>query len=93
MQIWNHFSVVLASNSPRRKELLSLMGVPFTVDVSNADERVEGEPDADVHSQHQNLLLNKEGFQLNVLDILSHNDEPVSYTHLDVYKRQVGYCF
>ena len=32
----------------------------------------------DVHSQHQNLLLNKEGFQLNVLDILSHNDEQLS---------------
>ena len=27
----------------------------------------------DIHSQHQNLLLNKEGFQLNVLDILAHN--------------------
>lgn len=34
-----------------------------------------GEQLIDVHSQHQNLLLNKEGFQLNVLDILSHNDE------------------
>ena len=31
-----------------------------------------GEQLIDVHSQHQNLLLNKEGFQLNVLDILSH---------------------
>ena len=27
-----------------------------------------------VHSQHQNLLLNKEGFQLNVLDLLAHDD-------------------
>ncbi|AVM53760.1 DNA repair protein RecN (Recombination protein N) [Bacteroides zoogleoformans] len=34
-----------------------------------------GEQLIDVHSQHQNLLLNKEGFQLNVLDILSHNDD------------------
>ena len=33
-----------------------------------------GELLIDVHSQHQNLLLNKEGFQLNVLDILSHNE-------------------
>jgi len=33
-----------------------------------------GELLIDVHSQHQNLLLNKEGFQLNVLDLLSHND-------------------
>ena len=30
-----------------------------------------GEQLIDVHSQHQNLLLNKEGFQLNVLDILA----------------------
>ncbi|MDY5237497.1 DNA repair protein RecN [Bacteroides helcogenes] len=34
-----------------------------------------GELLIDVHSQHQNLLLNKEGFQLNVLDILSHNED------------------
>lgn len=37
-----------------------------------------GELLIDVHSQHQNLLLNKEGFQLNVLDILSHNEEALS---------------
>ena len=37
-----------------------------------------GEQLIDVHSQHQNLLLNKEGFQLNVLDILSYNDEQLS---------------
>ena len=34
-----------------------------------------GEQLVDVHSQHQNLLLNKEGFQLNVLDILAHNED------------------
>lgn len=33
-----------------------------------------GEQLIDVHSQHQNLLLNKEDFQLNVLDILAFND-------------------
>lgn len=33
-----------------------------------------GELLIDVHSQHQNLLLNKEGFQLNVLDLLSHDE-------------------
>ncbi len=33
-----------------------------------------GEQLIDVHSQHQNLLLNKEGFQLNVLDLLAHDD-------------------
>lgn len=33
-----------------------------------------GELLIDVHSQHQNLLLNKEGFQLNVLDLLAHDE-------------------
>lgn len=34
-----------------------------------------GEQLIDIHSQHQNLLLNKEGFQLDVLDILAHDEE------------------
>lgn len=33
-----------------------------------------GEKLIDVHSQHQNLLLNTEGFQLNILDILAQNN-------------------
>lgn len=37
-----------------------------------------GEMLIDVHSQHQNLLLNKEGFQLNVLDILAHDEAELS---------------
>ncbi len=37
-----------------------------------------GEQLIDVHSQHQNLLLNKEGFQLKVLDILARNDSVLS---------------
>ena len=40
-----------------------------------------GEQLIDVHSQHQNLLLNKEGFQLNVLDILAHNDAALEKYH------------
>lgn len=43
-----------------------------------------GEQLIDVHSQHQNLLLNKEGFQLNVLDILAHNEEALEFYH-DLY--------
>ncbi len=42
-----------------------------------------GELLIDVHSQHQNLLLNKEGFQLNVLDLLAHDDaELAAYQRL-----------
>ena len=37
-----------------------------------------GEKLLDVHSQHQNLLLNQENFQLSVLDILSHNQEQLA---------------
>ena len=40
-----------------------------------------GEKLIDVHSQHQNLLLNHEDFQLNVLDILAHDEK-----ELQVYK-------
>lgn len=40
-----------------------------------------GEQLIDIHSQHQNLLLNSEGFQLNVLDILAHNQN-----QLDAYQ-------
>lgn len=40
-----------------------------------------GEHLIDIHSQHQNLLLSKEDFQLNVLDLLAHNQ-----SLLDEYK-------
>lgn len=49
--------VVLASNSPRRKELLSLMGIEYIVDVSNADENVGGAPDARVCEISQRKAL------------------------------------
>ena len=44
-----------------------------------------GEQLIDIHSQHQNLLLNKEGFQLNVLDLLAHDEEELN-TYQKVYK-------
>lgn len=36
-----------------------------------------GEHLIDVHSQHQNLLLNKESFQLNVVDILANDGQEI----------------
>ena len=37
----------------------------------------------DIHSQHQNLLLNKQDFQLNVVDIIAHNSDL-----LEAYQQQ-----
>ncbi len=42
-----------------------------------------GERLVDVHSQHQNLLLNKQDFQLNVVDIIADSSEALTeYKHL-----------
>ena len=53
--------------------------------VSLAQMKELGEQLIDIHSQHQNLLLNKEGFQLNVLDLLAH-DEADLQTYQTLYK-------
>ena len=45
-----------------------------------------GEQLIDVHSQHQNLLINTEGFQLNVLDLLAHDDATLA-AYQSVYKQ------
>lgn len=37
-----------------------------------------GERLVDVHSQHQNLLLNKQNFQLSVVDIIANNSDIIS---------------
>lgn len=37
--------LILASGSPRRKEILDLMGLSYTVDVSDADESYTGSPE------------------------------------------------
>ncbi len=42
-----------------------------------------GEQLVDIHSQHQNLLLQKEDFQLNVIDIIAQDD-----TQLQAYRKQ-----
>ncbi len=44
-----------------------------------------GEMLVDVHSQHQNLLLNKEDFQLSVLDIIA-NDDKQKNDYTETYK-------
>ena len=50
-----------------------------------------GEKLVDVHSQHQNLLLNREDFQMNVLDILAKDETELSiYQSLYADYRQVS---
>lgn len=50
-----------------------------------------GEKLIDVHSQHQNLLLNKEGFQLNILDILAQDEKELN-TYGNLYREYRNTC-
>ena len=61
----------------RRELLASGKSRAFINDTpaSLAQMKELGEKLIDVHSQHQNLLLNQENFQLNVLDILAHDEK------------------
>lgn len=45
-----------------------------------------GETLIDVHSQHQNLLLNKEDFQMNVVDIIANNKKERD-VYSELYKK------
>ena len=51
--------------------------------------RILGEQLVDIHSQHQNLLLQQENFQLNVLDIIADNSQQLKeYTQaFELYKQ------
>ena len=53
--------------------------------VQLAQMKVLGEKLVDVHSQHQNLLLNQEDFQLNILDVLAQNEAEVD-TYRQLYQ-------
>ena len=58
---------------------------------SLAQMKLLGEKLIDIHSQHQNLLLNKEGFQLNILDILAQDDKEVK-VYIDLYNKYRKIC-
>ena len=58
---------------------------------SLAQMKLLGEKLIDIHSQHQNLLLNKEGFQLNILDILA-QDEALLNRYQELYGRYKRVC-
>lgn len=57
--------------------------------VSLTDMRELGEQLVDIHSQHQNLLLQKEDFQLSVVDIIAADGEQRAHYH-DAYKRYLA---
>lgn len=62
--------------------------------VALATLRELGSQLVDIHSQHQNLLLNKEDFQLGVVDIIADNHEALadyrtSYHELKAVERQL----
>ena len=53
-----------------------------------------GEQLVDVHSQHQNLLLQKQDFQLNVVDIIANDQKELTayqqtYSELQAAKHQL----
>ncbi len=50
-----------------------------------------GETLIDIHSQHQNLLLNKENFQMNVVDIIANNKADQAI-YSERYKRYRSLC-
>ena len=64
----------------RRELLASGKSRAFINDTpaSLAQMKALGEKLIDVHSQHQNLLLNHEDFQMNVIDILANNEEQLN---------------
>lgn len=67
----------------RREVLVSGKSRAFINDtpVSLAQMKELGKQLIDIHSQHQNLLLNDSGFQLNVLDVIAANDELLETYH------------
>jgi septum formation protein len=42
--IWSKPKIILASGSPRRKQIMQLANIPCQIVVSNADETISGEP-------------------------------------------------
>ena len=59
--------------------------------VSLATMKELGEQLIDIHSQHQNLLLSHEGFQLNILDLLVHNNDELT-AYQESYNQYKNTC-
>ena len=68
------------NNNGKSRAFINDMPVPLTT------MKAIGECLIDVHSQHQNLLLNQEDFQLNIIDIIAQSQKQLalysqSYNH------------
>lgn len=68
--------------SPQGKSRGFINDTPVTL----TQMRELGEKLIDVHSQHQNLLLHKENFQLNVVDIMASNNKERN-EYAEAYKK------
>lgn len=59
--------------------------------VSLAQLKELGDQLIDIHSQHQNLLLGNDRFQMKVVDALAHNGELLD-SYREEYKKYVSFC-
>ena len=79
-----------------RREISATKSRSFINDIPVALSMLKelGEQLVDIHSQHQNLLLNKQDFQLSVVDIIANNgallkDYQHSFSQLQIAKQQL----
>ena len=77
--------LILASGSPRRKEILTTMGLSFSVDVSDADESFAGTPEEMVlelsRRKAQAVALRHSGAIILAADTLVFGDEVLGKPH------------
>lgn len=73
------------NNNGKSRAFINDMPVPLTT------MKAIGECLIDVHSQHQNLLLNQEDFQLNIIDIIAQNQKQLAlYTQAYNHYREAN---
>ena len=73
------------NNNGKSRAFINDMPVPLST------MKAIGECLIDVHSQHQNLLLNQEDFQLNIIDIIAQNQKQLAlYTQAYNHYREAN---
>lgn len=81
---YEHLSILRREISPSGKSRAFINDTPVTLDVlASLTERL-----IDVHSQHQNLILNNSLFQLQLIDDFAENEKILFHyqEQLDIYK-------